>query len=86
MSDISWALAMLLTTPLVVTVGLSLTIPLSLIGEMVQYQQYSSFVYWIGAAVVFVSFVFVNHETREEDTGKVAAGVAGDEGVVYGTP
>ncbi|KAL6878951.1 hypothetical protein J3F83DRAFT_711715 [Trichoderma novae-zelandiae] len=84
-SDISWALAMLLTTPLVVTVGLSLTIPLSLIGEMVQYQQYSSFVYWIGAAVVFVSFVFVNHETREEDTGKVA-GVAADvdEGVVYG--
>ncbi|TFB04019.1 putative vacuolar membrane protein [Trichoderma ghanense] len=89
-SDISWALAMLLTTPLVVTVGLSLTIPLSLIGEMVQYQQYSSFVYWIGAAVVFVSFVFVNHETKEEDTGKVATGAtdvdADDEGVGYGTP
>jgi solute carrier family 35 protein F5 len=89
-SDISWALAMLLTTPLVVTVGLSLTIPLSLIGEMVQYQQYSSFVYWIGAAVVFVSFVFVNHETKEEDTGKAATGAtavdADDEGVVYGTP
>lgn len=85
---------MLLTTPLVVTVGLSLTIPLSLIGEMVQYQQYSSFVYWIGAAVVFVSFVFVNHETKEEDTGKVANITAGlgsdsdpdaaDEGIVSG--
>ncbi|KAK2593709.1 hypothetical protein QQS21_008574 [Conoideocrella luteorostrata] len=65
-SDISWALAMLLTTPLVVTVGLSLTIPLSLIGEMIQYGQYSSFVYWIGAAVVFVSFVFINNESRED--------------------
>ncbi|EHK26126.1 uncharacterized protein TRIVIDRAFT_63458 [Trichoderma virens Gv29-8] len=92
-SDISWALAMLLTTPLIVTVGLSLTIPLSLIGEMIQYQQYSSFIYWIGAAVVFVSFVFVNHETKEEDTSKATHGTAGlgsasdpdaDEGVTYG--
>lgn len=57
---------MLLTTPLVVTVGLSLTIPLSLIGEMIQYGKYSSFVYWIGAAVVLSSFAFVNHESTEE--------------------
>ncbi|KAI1469779.1 uncharacterized protein F4812DRAFT_420305 [Daldinia caldariorum] len=68
-SDISWAYAMLLTTPLVVTVGLSLTIPLSLIGEMIQYAQYSSFIYWIGAAIVLVSFVFINHESRDEDEG-----------------
>ncbi len=58
---------MLLTTPLVVTVGLSLTIPLSLIGEMIQYGQYSSFVYWIGAAVVFLSFVFVSNESQGEE-------------------
>ncbi len=44
-SDMSWAYAMLLTTPLIVTVGLSLTIPLSLIGEMIQYAQYSSWIY-----------------------------------------
>ncbi|KAM3455781.1 hypothetical protein MY3296_002199 [Beauveria thailandica] len=66
-SDIFWAFAMLLTTPLVVTVGLSLTIPLSLIGEMIQYGQYSSFVYWIGAAVVFLSFVFVSNESQGEE-------------------
>lgn len=65
-SDISWAFAMLLTTPLVVTVGLSLTIPLSLVGEM-EYGQYSSFVYWIGAAVVFSSFLFINRESHEGD-------------------
>lgn len=65
-SDISWALAMLLTSPLVVTVGLSLTIPLSLVGEIIQYGQYSSFVYWIGAAVVFASFVFINNESRDD--------------------
>ncbi|RGP79929.1 integral membrane [Fusarium longipes] len=66
-SDISWALALLMTTPLVVTVGLSLTIPLSLIGEILQYQQYSSFTYWVGAAVVFVSFIVVSRESHDED-------------------
>lgn len=65
----SWAYAMLLTTPLVVTVGLSLTIPLSLIGEMIQYEQYSSFVYWIGAFIVLLSFVFINHESQEDEDG-----------------
>ncbi|KAM0335791.1 hypothetical protein ACHAQA_000841 [Verticillium albo-atrum] len=65
-SDISWAYAMLLTTPVLVTVGLSLTIPLSLVGEMIQYAQYSTWVYWVGAAIVFMSFVFVNHESKEE--------------------
>lgn len=65
-SDMSWAYAMLLTTPLIVTVGLSLTIPLSLIGEMIQYQQFSSFLYWVGACVVLMSFLFINNESHEE--------------------
>lgn len=64
---------MLLTTPLVVTVGLSLNIPLSLIGEIIQYEQYSSFVYWVGAVIVVMSFVFINHESHEND-GEVKAG------------
>ncbi|CAN8095262.1 unnamed protein product [Discula destructiva] len=64
-SDMSWAYAMLLTTPLVVTVGLSLTIPLSLIGEMIQYEQYSSWIYWVGAGIVLMSFLFINHESTE---------------------
>ncbi|KZL82954.1 vacuolar membrane protein [Colletotrichum incanum] len=68
-SDMSWAYAMLLTTPLVVTVGLSLTIPLSLVGEMIQYSQYSSWVYWAGAAVVLISFLFINHESHEDESG-----------------
>lgn len=63
----SWAYAMLLTTPLLVTVGLSLTIPLSLIGEMVQYAQYSSWLYWVGAAIVLVSFLFINQESTDVD-------------------
>ncbi|KAK4171566.1 hypothetical protein QBC36DRAFT_91680 [Triangularia setosa] len=64
-SDIIWAYAMLLTTPLIVTVGLSLNIPVSLIGEMIQYSQYSSWLYWVGAGIVVLSFVFVTHESHE---------------------
>ena len=56
-----------MTTPLVVTVGLSLTIPLSLIGEILQYQQYSSFTYWVGAVIVFVSFIVVSRESHDEE-------------------
>ncbi|BCS10490.1 integral membrane protein [Aspergillus luchuensis IFO 4308] len=66
-SDIAWAYAMLLTTPLVVTVGLSLTIPLSLVGQIVLQGQYASGLYWAGATVVFLSFLVVNQESREVD-------------------
>lgn len=59
---------MLLTTPLVVTVGLSLTIPLSLVGQIVLQAQYASPLYWVGATVVFGSFLVVNHESRETTT------------------
>ncbi|KAL3417748.1 vacuolar membrane protein [Phlyctema vagabunda] len=66
-SDYCWAYAMLLTTPLVVTVGLSLTIPLSLVGQMILSRQYSSALYWVGACVVVLSFLFINHESPEEE-------------------
>lgn len=69
---------MLLTTPLVVTVGLSLTIPLSLIGEMITYAQYSSAIYWVGAAIVVLSFLFVNNESKVEDAAP-GRGEAGEE-------
>ena len=66
-SDFCWAYAMLLTSPLVVTVGLSLTIPLSLIGQIILNGQSSSATYWIGAGVVFLSFIFINHESKDEE-------------------
>ena len=67
LSDYTWAYAMLLTSPLLVTVGLSLTIPLSLIGQMILVSQYASATYWIGAVVVLLSFILISHETRRED-------------------
>lgn len=58
---------MLLTTPLVVTVGLSMTIPLSLVGQMILSSQSSSALYWVGAFIVLLSFLFINHESKETD-------------------
>lgn len=49
------------------TVGLSMTIPLSLIGQMILSDQYSSALYWVGAFVVLLSFLFINHESKEEE-------------------
>ena len=71
-SDFCWAYALLFTSPLLVTVGLSLTIPLSLVGQMVLDHQYSSVLYWIGACIVLFSFIFINHEeSKEEEMAKV---------------
>jgi solute carrier family 35 protein F5 len=62
-----------LTTPLVVSVGLSLAIPLSLIGQMTLSQQYSSALYWVGACIVLLSFLFINHKSRDADESSAAA-------------
>lgn len=44
-----------------------MTIPLSLIGQMILSSQYSSTLYWVGAFIVLLSFLFINHESREDD-------------------
>jgi solute carrier family 35, member F5 len=67
LSDICWAYAMVLTSPLVVTVGLSLTIPLSLVGELIVQGRSESVIYWIGAIIVVGSFVFVDREEVKEE-------------------
>ena len=60
-----------------VTVGLTLTIPLSLVGEMVLQGSSKGLLYWFGAAVVVASFVFVDREEiREEETTVVSTDVA----------
>ncbi|KAL9599751.1 MAG: hypothetical protein Q9219_003634 [cf. Caloplaca sp. 3 TL-2023] len=67
-SDFCWAYSMLLTSPLVVTVGLSLTIPLSLVGQIILNAQQSSGIYWVGAGIVFLSFLFINHESKQQES------------------
>lgn len=77
---------MLLTTPLVVTVGLSLTIPLSLVGQIVLQGQYASAIYWVGAAIVFLSFAVVNHESKTLDDAAPADGVRSSSGEYESIP
>jgi solute carrier family 35 protein F5 len=66
-SDMTWAYAVLLMSPLVTTVGLSLTIPCSLIGQMIINNQTAGVWYWIGALLVLVSFIFVSQEDKQPD-------------------
>jgi solute carrier family 35 protein F5 len=67
LSDICWAYAMVFTSPLIVTVGLSLTIPVSLVGEMIIQGKFEGLVYWLGAIIVVSSFVFVDQEEMKDE-------------------
>lgn len=57
-SDYLYVLAMLKTTPLVVTIGLSLTIPLAVVGDFFLSKPTQAQVLF-GALLVLVSFVVV---------------------------
>ncbi|KAK3811693.1 MAG: hypothetical protein JOS17DRAFT_762826 [Linnemannia elongata] len=59
-SDYLWLLSMLMTSPLVVTLGLSLTIPLALLGDVVGYGRVLGAAYWVGAGLVLAGFFGVN--------------------------
>ncbi len=46
---------------------MSLTIPLSLVGEMIIQGRFESWVYWVGAFIVVGSFIFVDREEKEDE-------------------
>ncbi|KAJ2014295.1 hypothetical protein IW146_010422 [Coemansia sp. RSA 922] len=60
LSDYLWLLAMLMTSPLVVTLGLSLTIPLSMAGDIVFKGLSVSLPYYLGALMILAAFVAAN--------------------------
>lgn len=73
-SDFIYVIAMLKTTPLVVTVGLSLTMPLAVIGDFVLKKPVKLQVI-LGAAVVLLSFVAVGLEdSRNEEEPDLISG------------
>ncbi|KAG0207711.1 hypothetical protein BGX28_001108 [Mortierella sp. GBA30] len=65
-SDYLWLLSMLMTSPLVVTLGLSLTIPLAIVGDVLGYGRVLGTTYWIGASLVLAGFFGVNGVTLSE--------------------
>ncbi|KAJ1833593.1 hypothetical protein LPJ63_002637 [Coemansia sp. RSA 2711] len=60
LSDYLWLLSMLMTSPLVVTLGLSLTIPLSMAGDIIFKGLAVSLPYYVGAALVLAGFIGAN--------------------------
>lgn len=70
-SDYLYVLAMLKTTPLVVTVGLSLTIPFAVVGDFIRGRP-SSLKIIIGAMLVLLSFIAIGIDNRDGDDGEGA--------------
>ncbi|CAG8460493.1 3162_t:CDS:10 [Ambispora gerdemannii] len=66
LSDYLWLLATFMTSPLVVTLGLSLTIPLALAGDVLYKEINLGTQYWIGAVFVLGGFLAVNLSTLQE--------------------
>ncbi|XP_047308411.1 thiamine-repressible mitochondrial transport protein THI74-like [Impatiens glandulifera] len=58
--DYFWALGVVWTTPLVAALGVSLTIPLAMVADMVIHGQRYSAVYIVGATLVFMGFVMAS--------------------------
>ncbi|CCH40822.1 Solute carrier family 35 member F5 [Wickerhamomyces ciferrii] len=65
-SDFCWVKAMLLTSPLIVTVGLSTTIPLAMIGDLIFKNEKITFLYIIGALMIGISFFVINRDAENE--------------------
>ncbi|KAI9025875.1 hypothetical protein CLU79DRAFT_743583 [Phycomyces nitens] len=63
LSDYLWILAMFMTSPLVVTIGVSLTIPLALVVELIFKHHIPALQYAIGAVLVLIGFFIVNLAT-----------------------
>ncbi|KAI8065395.1 uncharacterized protein B0P05DRAFT_589970 [Gilbertella persicaria] len=66
LSDYLWLLSMLMTSPLVVTLGISLTIPLALIGDICFKGFIPGFKYTLGALLVIIGFLAVNTNAMKE--------------------
>jgi len=66
-SDYFYAIAMLKTTPLVVTVGLSLTIPVAVVGDFIRNRPVHGIVI-LGAVLVVLSFIALGLEDSREGT------------------
>eukprot|EP00250_Pteridium_aquilinum_P003432 c13739_g1_i1 orf=224-1405(+) len=60
LSDYFWALSVVWTTPLVATLGMSLTIPLAMVADILIHGRYFSTIYIFGSLQVFAGFVIAN--------------------------
>ena len=60
LSDVLWALSVLLTNPVIATVGLSLTIPVAMLADLLLGKTHFQVLYLLGMALVFGGFLLIN--------------------------
>merc|ERR1711879_932413 len=84
-SDYFWARSILLTSPLLATMGLSLTIPLGLVADLIFSDIHHDWIYFFGSGLVVSGFLLVNYESQksleadeELPEGILAADIASD--------
>lgn len=65
-SDFCWVKAMLLTSPLIVTVGLSTTIPFAMIGDIIFKGEKITTLYIIAASMICISFFVINKDAEND--------------------
>lgn len=66
-SDYFWAKAMLLTTPLTVTVGLSITIPVAMFGDILFKHKTMPLEYLLGGSLILGSFFIISKTTEAKE-------------------
>ncbi|VUG16747.1 DEBR0S1_24652g1_1 [Brettanomyces bruxellensis] len=71
LADFLWARAMLLTSPLTVTVGLSMTIPVAMVCDFIFNLKWNSSVYIIGAMLICASFYMVNKDEQNDNNQRI---------------
>lgn len=76
-SDFFYLVAMLLTSPLTVTLGLSLTIPLAVVGDILLGHAFGGFKAIAGAVLVVASFILVGIADSQEASNDEAGGPSG---------
>lgn len=65
-SDFCWCKAVLLTSPLTVTVGLSMTIPLAMVGDWILKSFIINWGYLFGAMIVTMGFLIINRDEEAD--------------------
>ena len=60
LSEILWLKSMLLTTPLISTIGISLTIPFAVAGDIVAKHQHYPLQFFLGVFMIIIGFLTVN--------------------------
>lgn len=76
LSDILWARAIVLTTPTVATVGLSLTIPLAMLSDWIFNRDVPSWQLAVGSVFVIGGFITVNVGSKPAEDATTTAAAA----------